>query len=154
MYHKESWKGKENGGHGRRLSTICVMRLLQNFVPVRPFRPSLVLRLLNHGWAGGGRGTTGSPGLSQALGVGSHLSLRLDLLLFCKGILKQHFFNMGRSEIERPPWDFSSFSHLFIEPFCLNKLLTLTTGFHLEARAVVSALLRALLRSGPASLYM
>jgi hypothetical protein len=55
-------------------------------------------------WMGrGGRGTTGSPGLSQALGVGSHLSLRLDLLLFCKGILKQHFFNMGRSEIERPP---------------------------------------------------
>ena len=41
---------------GRRLSTICVMRLLQNFVPVRPVRPSLVLRLLNHGWAVGGGG--------------------------------------------------------------------------------------------------
>ncbi len=110
----------------RRLSTICVMRLLQIFLPVqalcklfctvRPVRSSLVLHLQKP-WMGraGGRGALVAKAWARLW--------ELELIFwttvvtpytFLQGDFSKYFFNMWCfHEMKRPPWDFSSFGLSF-----------------------------------------
>jgi hypothetical protein len=72
-------------------------RLQTYFARVRRVRPSLVLHLLNHGWAGGGGG--GGPLVAQACARLWELEFALrsahTFKLFCKGSFQSTFSIWG-----------------------------------------------------------